>query len=96
MVRREFNLGLVLHLMRGYFKKIKYVNWVSTLFLGQTSYFGLNDIQTEGLFVNTDSTPVDFTAWNPKEPNNVNEEDCVLMLAVSCSANFYFQCYAIL
>jgi hypothetical protein len=54
-------------------------------FLTQTAFavadgdwwIGLNDISSEGLFVWSDATPVDYTQWNGGEPNNAGEEDCV-------------------
>ncbi|GFR64042.1 macrophage mannose receptor 1 [Elysia marginata] len=41
---------------------------------------GLNDITTENTFVWSDNTPVTYTLWNRREPNNLHEEDCVVML----------------
>jgi hypothetical protein len=40
-------------------------------------WIGLNDLLSEGLFVWSDGTAVDFTAWNGGEPNNAGNEDCV-------------------
>merc|ERR1711907_299980 len=39
-----------------------------------------NDIENEGEFVYFDGTPVEYTNWNVREPNNLNDdEDCVIM-----------------
>eukprot|EP01084_Bolivina_argentea_P288977 496116_1 len=40
-------------------------------------HIGLNDKVTEGLFAWSDGSSVDFTYWEPGEPNNeINGEDC--------------------
>ncbi|KAJ8337083.1 hypothetical protein SKAU_G00383030 [Synaphobranchus kaupii] len=40
-------------------------------------WIGMSDCQKEGTWMWSDGTRVDFTLWNPGEPNNVGEEDCV-------------------
>ncbi|XP_061472582.1 low affinity immunoglobulin epsilon Fc receptor-like isoform X2 [Rhineura floridana] len=47
----------------------------------QNNYWiGLSDMLSEGTFVWVDSSPVSFTSWNPREPNNAGQgEDCVIM-----------------
>lgn len=40
-------------------------------------WIGLDDLDQEGAFTWSDGTPLDFTAWNEGEPNNVGDEDCV-------------------
>ncbi|XP_059149107.1 macrophage mannose receptor 1-like [Physella acuta] len=44
-------------------------------------WIGLNDQKRENSFEWTDNSLVTYTNWNPGEPNNVNQEDCVTMLA---------------
>ncbi len=49
--------------------------WVRTMVLGfdgmdRRGWIGLNDVQTEGVFVWSSGAPVGFTNWNPGEPNN--------------------------
>ncbi|PIK60011.1 hypothetical protein BSL78_03090 [Apostichopus japonicus] len=44
------------------------------------SWIGLNDIQEEGHFVWTDGSAYDYSNFNPSEPNNLNNEDCIHML----------------
>lgn len=39
-------------------------------------WVGLNDLKTEGTFVWTDGTKLDYLHWNGGEPNNAGEEDC--------------------
>ena len=39
-------------------------------------WIGLNDITKEGVFEWSDQTPVDFTYWQPGEPNDHDSEDC--------------------
>lgn len=47
----------------------------------QTFWLGLNDWDKEGTWVWTDDSAVSFTAWNPTEPNNWNnQEDCSILL----------------
>lgn len=40
-------------------------------------WIGLNDRSSEGLFVWSDASPLDFESWAGGEPNNSGEEDCV-------------------
>ncbi|KAH9498738.1 chromatin-modulating protein mrc1 [Bulinus truncatus] len=47
---------------------------------GGAVWIGLNDLRMENSFVWTDNTPVTYTNWNPGEPNNQNDEDCVSMI----------------
>ncbi|XP_042315133.1 mannose-binding protein-like [Sceloporus undulatus] len=44
------------------------------------AFLGINDIQTEGKFVNLNGAPVGYTNWKQGEPNNLNNEDCVILL----------------
>ncbi len=39
-------------------------------------WIGLSDRKTEGTFVWTDGTPVNFESWAGGEPNNAGDEDC--------------------
>ncbi|XP_071485675.1 echinoidin-like [Diadema antillarum] len=40
-------------------------------------WFGLNDIDSEGTFVWSDGSPVDYTKWIPGQPTNYGgNEDC--------------------
>ena len=34
-----------------------------------------NDLQTEGVYVKSDGTKVDYTNWSYREPNNAHEKD---------------------
>ncbi|EFP04357.1 CRE-CLEC-149 protein [Caenorhabditis remanei] len=44
----------------------------------ETVWIGVNDIQKENVFRNTDGTPVDFLRWAQKQPNNEeHNENCV-------------------
>ena len=45
---------------------------------GTEYWLGLNDAASEGNFVWSDGTPVDFTNWTPGEPNNSGNEDFVV------------------
>lgn len=47
---------------------------------GGQAYFGLNDVAVEGTFVYPNGEPVVYTNWNPGEPNNQGDEDCVEIL----------------
>ena len=42
---------------------------------------GLSEIRTKGIYEWSDGTPVDYTNWDPYEPNNypLSQEDCVNM-----------------
>uniref|UniRef100_K7FW02 C-type lectin domain-containing protein n=1 Tax=Pelodiscus sinensis TaxID=13735 RepID=K7FW02_PELSI len=43
------------------------------------AYLGLTDMQTEGKFVYLNGEPVAYTNWNSGEPNDQDNEDCVLI-----------------
>ncbi|XP_072047763.1 uncharacterized protein [Amphiura filiformis] len=61
---------------------------------------GLSDQATEGLFMWSDGTPVDYTPWKSGEPNNDGFEDCVESLDnpfgmwndAPCSRVLHFVC----
>jgi hypothetical protein len=40
-------------------------------------WLGLNDQASEGVFVWSDASPLDYTSWAGGEPNNAGNEDCV-------------------
>jgi mannose receptor, C type len=40
-------------------------------------WMGLNDIAVEGKFVWQDGSPVTYTHWEPMEPNEQGDEDCM-------------------
>ncbi|XP_076455860.1 macrophage mannose receptor 1-like [Babylonia areolata] len=42
-------------------------------------WLGLNDIKREGSFEWSDLSPVTFALWKPREPNNLNNADCVAL-----------------
>eukprot|EP01084_Bolivina_argentea_P311116 538501_1 len=43
-------------------------------------HIGFNDKVTEGLFAWSDGSSVDFTYWEPGEPNNWKDQDCAEVL----------------
>ena len=47
---------------------------------GARAWIGLTDQMIENSFQWTDGLPVTYTNWNVKEPNNVHNEDCVMMI----------------
>ena len=51
--------------------------YVQSLHGGDQSWLGLSDINTEGTFVWSDGTPVDFNHWAKNQPNNFHNQDCV-------------------
>ena len=44
-------------------------------------WIGLNDIDTEGMFVWADGSSSSYRNWGPGQPDNSNEEDCVHLRA---------------
>lgn len=63
------------------------------LFLGGSYWIGLSDRVVENYFVWDDGTPVMYTNWNSKEPNNWRNlnEDCVsVWLQVSWVLSYIF------
>ncbi|XP_078382811.1 uncharacterized protein LOC144665431 [Oculina patagonica] len=50
--------------------------YVQSLHGGENSWLGLSDINTEGTFVWSDRTPLDFHYWAKHQPNNFHNEDC--------------------
>jgi len=47
---------------------------------GQVVWIGLRDTVTEGTFVWADGSPLGYTNWTPGEPNNIGNEDYVILL----------------
>ncbi|XP_078382508.1 uncharacterized protein LOC144665195 isoform X2 [Oculina patagonica] len=56
--------------------------YVQSLHGGEHSWLGLSDINTEGTFVWSDGTPLDFHYWTKPQPNNFQNEDCVHTLGL--------------
>ncbi|RUS72270.1 hypothetical protein EGW08_019971, partial [Elysia chlorotica] len=54
---------------------------------------GLNDLTTENTFVWSDNERVTYTLWDRREPNNLHEEDCVVMLG-NHAIGYEAQCYS--
>ncbi|XP_072022086.1 alpha-N-acetylgalactosamine-specific lectin-like [Amphiura filiformis] len=50
--------------------------YVWSLMGSEISWIGLNDVSSEGSFVWTDGSCVDYTSWQDDEPNQAGEEDC--------------------
>jgi cysteine-rich repeat protein len=48
--------------------------------LGASPWIGLNDSGTEGSFVWSSGSSASYRRWNPGEPNNYGNEDCVELL----------------
>ena len=44
-------------------------------------WLGINDIDTEGEFVDSKGNPITFQNWNVGEPNNFRDEDAVEILS---------------
>jgi hypothetical protein len=53
-------------------------NQIYSQFGGNKFWIGVNDLASEGTFVNNDGTPFDYDNWKDGEPNNINGEDCVI------------------
>ena len=62
---------------------------------GDWYWIGLDELAEEGAWLWVDGTPVDYTAWYPKEPNNYGQdEDCVATSSASQHAWHDFPCDA--
>lgn len=48
----------------------------SSLGSGSSAWIGLNDRRIEGNFEWVEGSPVNYSNWNPGEPNNLGDEDC--------------------
>ncbi|XP_004701425.1 mannose-binding protein C [Echinops telfairi] len=61
-------------------------------------YLGITDEAKEGHFVDLKGRPLSYRNWNDGEPNDVNGEDCTILLKdgkwndVSCNSNFMAVC----
>jgi len=53
--------------------------WLQATFGKQLYWIGFNDAAVEGVFGWLSGEPVTYTNWNPGEPNNVGNEDWVVM-----------------
>ena len=51
--------------------------FVQSLHGSKQSWLGLSDNFTEGSFVQSDETPLDFHYWAEGQPNNLHNQDCV-------------------
>jgi len=47
---------------------------------GAEVWFGLNDLDAEGVYVWADGSPTSYTDWAGGQPNNSGEQDCARML----------------
>ena len=58
----------------------------------------MHDIEVEGQFMYTDGTEADYFNWRDGQPNNLNNEDCVILLVdgtmndLSCLRRSNFVC----
>ena len=65
---------------------------------GRWTTIGVNDIATEGVWVNEDGTPMAYTNWKRGEPNNWGgREDCIYVRGgqwqdVPCTGSYPFIC----
>ncbi|XP_078382502.1 uncharacterized protein LOC144665191 isoform X2 [Oculina patagonica] len=56
--------------------------YIQSLHGGEHSWLGLSDINSEGTFVWSDGTPLDFHYWAKNQPNDFHNEDCVHTLGL--------------
>ena len=77
--------------------------FIQSLHSGENGWLGLSDINTEGTFLWSDGTWLNFTYWASRQPNNFHNEDCVHTLGslqdyrykwndVSCSSCHKYSC----
>ncbi|XP_074607109.1 uncharacterized protein LOC141860059 isoform X2 [Acropora palmata] len=77
--------------------------FIQSLLSGENGWLGLSDINTEGTFVWSDGTRLNFTYWATRQPNNFRNEDCVHTLGslqdyrykwndVNCSSCHKYSC----
>ncbi|XP_026570308.1 mannose-binding protein-like [Pseudonaja textilis] len=65
---------------------------------GKQIYLGMSDLQTEGQFVYLNGQAVRYTNWKRSEPNNLNNEDCVVLIPdtlwndISCDHQTHIVC----
>lgn len=50
-------------------------------------WVGINDIATEGVFINLTNTPQTFLPWQPPAPDNMGNQDCVEAISASNTIN---------
>ena len=72
--------------------------WLHRIFGQYTPWLGLNDINKENDYVNSDGCPQKFVTWAERQPNNSGDEDCVQLSSRrgwndnQCSRMFRFLC----
>ncbi|XP_015771384.1 PREDICTED: uncharacterized protein LOC107349712 [Acropora digitifera] len=77
--------------------------FVQSLHSGEYGWLGLSDVNSEGTFVWSDRTQLNFTYWATGQPNNFHNEDCVHTLGllksheykwndVNCSSCHKYSC----
>ena len=54
-------------------------DYIGDLIPKEDIWIGINDIDHEGVFVGVDGSDITYTKWDSSEPNNVNNEDAVLI-----------------
>ena len=77
--------------------------FVQSLHSGEYGWLGLSDVNSEGTFVWSDGTQLNYTYWATRQPNNFHNEDCVHTLGllksheykwndVNCSSCHKYSC----
>ncbi|XP_069836807.1 mannose-binding protein C-like [Dendropsophus ebraccatus] len=54
---------------------------VAQIVHNNNAFLGINDLETEGVFKSPNGQKITYSNWNPKEPNQHGNEDCVEILS---------------